>query len=300
MRGPLRRISARIAALAAAMLALAACGNDPVGEAVPEASPPFYEIANADGEVEGWMLGTIHALPDRTHWRTEPIENAIEIADSVIVEVADLTDQAKLAAIYAQLATTPGLPDLSERVDADQRPALFNILARGGIDASSFGSTETWAAAIRLAQVGTTGDPANGVDRAVIADFAGRPVIELEGAAAQLAIFDGLAEQDQRDLLSGIITEFKQLEDDPARLRNAWLSGDETVLIEATTTGIMADAEVRDALLVDRNRDWTETLTEMLAADQRPLVAVGAAHLVGEDGLGAMLEAQGYSVRRVE
>lgn len=300
MRNPLRRISARIAALLAAVLALTACGDDPVGEAVPEASPPFYEIANANGEVEGWMLGTIHALPDRTHWRTQAISYAIEVADSAVVEVADLKNQAKLAAIYAELATTPGLPDLSERVDEDQRPALFNLLARGGIDASGFGSTETWAAAIQLAQVGTTGNPANGVDRAVIEDFTGRPVIELEGAEAQLSIFDGLSEQDQRDLLSGIITEFKQFEDDPARLRNAWLSGDEAALIEATTTGIMADAGVREALLVGRNRDWAETLTEMLEDDERPLVAVGAAHLVGKDGLGAMLEARGYSVRRVE
>ena len=282
------------------MLALAACGEKPAGEAFPEASPPFYEIANADGDVEGWMLGTIHALPDNTHWRTAAIDTAIKTADIAVVEVADLEDRARLAAVYTELATTPGMPDLSERVPDEERPALFNLLARGGLDASGFGSTETWAAAIQLAQIGTTGDPANGVDKAVIREFRNRDVIELEGAEAQLSIFDRLAEEDQRALLSGVVNEAKKLEEDPARLRKAWLSGDDATLIEATTTGMMADPEVREALLLKRNRDWTAALLPILEAQDRPLVAVGAGHLVGPDSVGAMLEAQGYVIRRVE
>ncbi len=291
-----RLVSVRIAAPLAALLALAGCGSDPVAPAFDEASPPLFEITNAEGETEGWMLGTIHALPDGTNWRTPEIRAAIDAADLVVVEVANLEDNETIAAVFAQLAYTPGLPDLAMRVSEDKRPALFDLISKSNFSAAQFGSTETWAAALQLAQVGAQGDPANGVDRAVVRDFEGRTVREFEGAIAQLRIFDSLPEQDQRDLLSGIITEAKQLQADPARLRNAWLTGDTATLIDATETGIMADPELREALLVGRNRDWTKQLETMLAGDDRPLVAVGAAHLVGPDGLPAMLKASGYTI----
>ncbi len=287
---------ARIAAPLAALLALGACGSDPAGDASDKASPPLYEIANAEGEVEGWMLGTIHALPDGTQWRTPAIDAVIGEADLVAVEVANLEDREAIAATYTELSYTPNLPDLSERVSAEQRPALFELLSRSDFKPDQFGSTETWAAAIQLSQVGTQGNPANGVDRVVLQEFAGRPVHEFEGAEKQLRIFDQLAEEDQRELLAGVIAEARQIRDDPAYLRRAWLTGDKATLISATESGIMADPEVREALLVGRNRDWTKQLVDMLADDARPLIAVGAAHLVGPDGLGTMLEARGFTV----
>jgi hypothetical protein len=151
-----------------------------------------------------------------------------------------------------------------------------------------------------LAQVDAEGSPENGVDRALIRDFAGRDVREFEGAADQLVIFDRLPERDQRDLLEGVVREASDENADRGRLRRAWLSGDIAVLEEATNTGIMADPELRAALLVDRNTRWLALLAGELRAPERPLVAVGAAHLVGPDGLPAMLEARGYIVRRVD
>jgi uncharacterized protein YbaP (TraB family) len=41
-------------------------------------------------------------------------------------------------------------------------------------------------------------------------------------------------------------------------------------------------------------------LTGLLIRGARPFVAVGLAHLVGHDGLPAMLSAQGYTVTRLQ
>ena len=71
---------------------------------------------------------------------------------------------------------------LAERVPPELAAPLATILARGGVSPDRFAGTETWSAAITLARVDATGYPANGVDRALLADFAGRPVRELEGA----------------------------------------------------------------------------------------------------------------------
>ncbi len=280
-------------------LMVAACSDaprDPASGTAP--SPLLYEVMSADGATEAWLFGTIHALPDGTEWRTDAIETAVENADLLVVEIAGLDNQRVMVDTFMTLSRTPGQPDIGTRVDPDVRPMLFDLIERAGYSPHDFASVETWAAALMLAQVNATGDPANGVDRALLKDFQGRDIREFEGAEVQLGIFDKLPEADQRDLLAGVLEESQA--DDPAKLRKAWLAGDEAVLIEATNTGIMADPELRAAILTDRNDAWIGQLMPMLEQAGIPLVAVGTAHLVGTEGLPAQLEARGYTVRRIQ
>ena len=62
----------------------------------------------------------------------------------------------------------------------------------------------------------------------------------------------------------------------------------------------MEDPELREALLVRRNRDWVGQLDAILASGERPLVAVGTAHLLGPDGLPTLLARRGYTTRRIQ
>lgn len=296
-------MAARYAAaiIAPLLLILAGCSNAP-GESAADAPPPsplFYEIAAADGTVEGWMLGTIHALPPDTQWQTPAIGRVIDGADLLVVEIAALDDKSGLARTFSALATSPGMPPLPARVPAGLRPQLAAMMERGGIAEDAFSSRETWAAAIMLAQIDASGDPASGVDRAVIAAFAGRPVRELEGARGQLSIFDRLPESAQRAMLAAVVRESERAKRDPARLQRAWLAGDAGAIEGSTHEGFLADPRLRAALLTDRNRRWADALIPLLTQPPRPLIAVGAAHLVGPDGLVAKLEGQGYRLRRL-
>ena len=287
--------------LLAAGLFLAACqqqNTQAIGQPAP--APLLYEIASADGEAQGWLFGTIHALPDGVEWRTDALTTANAKADMLIVEIAALDDSAALSRIYTRLARSPNLPPITSRVSDGNRARLDILIARSAFQESDFDRVETWAASLMLAQLANTGDAKNGVDRAMITMFEGRELREFEGARAQLSIFDQLPESEQRDLLDRVIDDIERAEDDPAALRNAWLTGDEAALIEATQTGIMADPELREALLVKRNRDWIEQLVPILAQHKLPMIAVGAGHLVGADGMPAMLRAEGYSVRRLQ
>lgn len=282
------------------LLALAGCSNAPGEEqAGPPPNPLLYEIASSDGEVEGWMLGTIHALPDGTEWQTPAISRVAGDADFLVVEIAALDDGDRVARTFSALARTPGLPPLDARLPADLRPRLAAMLERGGMDAASFTNTETWAAALMLARIDAEGDPANGVDRALIRSFPSDKVRELEGAAGQLAIFDTLPESVQRTMLAAVVGDAEAAKTRAVQLRNAWLTGDETTLLAAGTTGIMTDPALREALLVARNRRWDASIAAMLAQQPKPLVAVGTAHLIGPDGLAASLRARGYRVTRI-
>jgi len=283
----------------AALLAACSPANGPEEDPPSKADPFFYEIANAEGEVAGWMLGTIHALPDDVSWQTPAIDRAIAEADVLLVEVADLGDASAQTETFQDLATTPGLDPLALRVEPELRASLDTIVERSEIPPAHFHQTESWAAAVLLSRVDTKGKPSNGVDRAVMRKFAGRKVAGFETIASQLGIFDSLAEEDQRELLKGTVREWEKGQAGGESVLDLWIEGDETKLIAALSEGFMSDEELRAALLVDRNERWMPVLLEVLEGADRPLIAVGAAHIVGPDSLSELLEEQGYTVTRV-
>ncbi|ABC63261.1 TraB/GumN family protein [Erythrobacter litoralis] len=284
-----------------AALALTGCG-EPAGDppADPPVNPLLWELTSADGEVEGWLYGTIHALPDGIEWRGDAIDDAIRSADYLVVEVAALDDGAAISRQFTQFAHSAGHPPLSQRVEPQLRDELDELIDRTALSDEDYRTFESWGAALMLAQAIRNGMKSeNGVDKALIRAFRGRGVVELEGAERQFRIFDSLAEEDQRAMLNAVIEQAQDEQTVPPEAARLWLSGDAEALAAEASKGILADPEVREALLTRRNLAWSRSLDRMLAGERRPLVAVGAAHLVGSSGLVELLEAQGFTATRL-
>lgn len=280
----------RILALAL-LAALAACGK-PTPQ--PPPSPAIWQVTAPNG-AQGWLFGTIHALPDGVNWRTPAITGALAQSGVLVVEIANLDDSAAASREFAARSTSAGLPPVLDRVPPADRANLADALDDAGIDPATLSRTESWAAALMLANAtAQTAETANGVDRALLGS--GRPVVGLESFARQFAIFDQLAAADQAVLLA----EAAKGEDgDDLDLARAWIAGDLARLEQEDKTGILADPELRQALLVGRNRDWAARIMPLVDQGKRPFVAVGAGHMLGDDGLPALLAARGYAVRRV-
>ncbi len=290
----------RLAFSFAAFSLATACGDQAAQPLEPTSYPALWEIAREDGAVEGWLFGTVHALPDDFAWRSPRLEQAIEDADTLVVEVGDLDDGAKLSALFEDMAFDQPEGPISARIREDLRDEFDELLVKAKVRRSYFDPMESWAAALALAQVAQEGQPENGADRALIEAFEGRDLIELEGARSQLAIFDSLPRAEQRDLLNAVLEEAATHGRDSGRLARLWRDGDTDGLEQLTRRGMLADPELRQALLIDRNTAWATRIENLLSARDRPLIAVGAGHLLGEDGLPALLQANGYVVTRVE
>ncbi len=277
------------------MLALSACKPAP-REVV---TPALWEVTGERGE-RAWLLGTIHALPAPVKWRSAQMEAALAGSDRLVLEIVGIDNPRAVAQIYARLAASPGQPPLDTRVPPPLRSQLLALMREFKLDPGQFSETETWAAALTIANAAQAEANADfGIDREILSAAKGKPVEELEGAAAQLGLFDALPEAEQRDLLAAIVIEAAQDSGDD-RLGKAWRTGDMAVLDAETRTGMMADPELHRVLLTDRNNAWANRLAAMLQQGARPLVAVGALHLAGTEGLPAQLAARGYTVRRVQ
>lgn len=277
------------------ILGLAGCARP------EEVRPGFWLVEGPKGE-KAWLLGTIHALPRPVDWRSAKIDAALNEANLLVLEVADINDDSKTARAFADLSKSPGLPPLSQRVPDDLRTELSDELQQGGLKAGSLDPYETWAAALMLQNAissDSENDTGNGIDRAVAKAWKG-PVTEFEGAAAQLAIFDHLPEAQQRALLSAILTEGPGRKEQLRTLQMAWARGDMDLIARTTDKDFGKQPELRETLLLGRNRAWTAKVEALLAQGSRPFIAVGAAHLAGKDGLPALLAAGGWKVTRLQ
>lgn len=290
--------------LAAALL-LVSCQGDPPRHDMTETeaqtgNPALWEISDGKGNVEGWLFGTIHTLPDGVKWQSSAFYDIAKQADMLVVEVANLEDGNSLQALFSQMAfDTPSGP-VSRRIDPQLSDDFNSLIEKGGVNPDAFDGMESWAAALALAQLAQAGKSENGVDMALLKQFSGRDIVELEGASAQLQVFDSLPEKEQRDLLNAVIQEAAENGNASDKLASVWKSGDLKQLEAITRKGMLADPELKQALLVDRNADWATKLANLLSTDTRPLVAVGAGHMLGDQGLPALLTQQGYIVRRVQ
>jgi uncharacterized protein YbaP (TraB family) len=283
----------RALALAAA-LALAGC--EAPGEDWPPPSPALWQVSDAGG-VRGWLFGTIHALPDGAEWQTPALDAALDDAGVLVVEIAALGDAATAGAAFDRLAHSPGLPPLTRRVAAAERAALAAALARAGLDEADFATTESWAAALEIAAAARDGEAGNGADRALLTR--GLPTIGLESHAEQFAIFDRLNPQDQAVLLAETARGAGRASTG-RELAEAWLAGDLATIEAESARGFLADPELRQALLTGRNQAWAGRIAGLLAGGRQPFVAVGAAHMLGDQGLPALLAARGYTVQRIQ
>ena len=281
--------------LAALALALALAGCGAPARDWPDPSPALWEVTGPGG-AHGWLFGTIHSLPEGAKWRTRAVDQALARSGVLVVEIADLGDAAAAKDAFDKLATTPGLPPLSQRVPARDRPALAAFLDQAGLDDDAFPHTETWGAAMILANRVRQGDPDSGVDRALIAGA--KQVEGLETFAQQYGVFDALPPGDQADLLLALAKEAAgEAEDKEA---TEWLTGDLAGLERGSAAGVLADPDLREALQAARNRRWADRIDKLLEAHEQPFVAVGEGHMFGDENLPALLRARGYTVHRVQ
>src|SRR4029079_392855 len=93
----------------------------------------------------------------------------------------------------------------------------------------------------------------------------------------------------------------KELHTEQAMLNEAaraWKQGDAATLERITLEDLKSDPLMYQRLLLDRNRAWLPKIEALFTRPRPTLVIVGAAHVVGPDGLLQMLKAAGYSIEQ--
>jgi uncharacterized protein len=80
----------------------------------------------------------------------------------------------------------------------------------------------------------------------------------------------------------------------------AWTKGDVAGIARTFDRDLAGSPELEQALIQRRNANWSRWIEQRMAQPGAVMIAVGAGHLAGKDSVIAMLQRQGYRVRRVQ
>jgi uncharacterized protein len=252
-----------------------------------------------------YLFGTIHLLPDGAKWSSVAIDHAVEQSDTLTIEVTGTEDLANVSSVFSSMAVATGLPPLSQRVDSKLLPQLKAVVANGNTPDKTLNQLETWAAALRIAST-TAGNiglgQTNAVETVLNNRFAarGKATRSLETITQQFSFFDQLAEADQRAMLNAILRDARGETAQTQRLIDAWLTGDQSAILQQANPGVMATPNIREVLVTKRNQRWADQLSVSLARGERTFVVVGALHLAGKQGVPALMARKGHVVARVQ
>ncbi|HYC98013.1 MAG TPA: TraB/GumN family protein [Brevundimonas sp.] len=261
--------------------------------------PALWVVKDADSTL--YLFGTVHLLRPTTGWGTDRVDAAFDSASRVVLEISNPDDQAAVIPLVQQHGLSPTRP-LSSLLNAEEVAALDAAAKTIGYSAAQLEPFRPWLAALTLAvaPLARAGyDPQSGVELILKAraEAAGKPVTGFETIDEQIRILAGFPEEAQLAFLRTTLEEFETATVDLDRLVEAWAAGD-VEAIEAIGVQPMRESseDLYQALLVRRNTNWADQIQTLLDGSGTVFIAVGAAHLAGDDGIQEILERRGVDV----
>lgn len=267
------------------------------------------------GDARIHLIGTIHLDDPRLDAPTQRLRPVIAGATRLLLEM----DKPQEAALKSALANDPGmllltdtsLPDLMNESDWQ---ALVKAAQARGVPAVMAAKFQPWYLTMLLAVPPCLSDSLtdkNGLDNRLesIALAEGVPTLALESFDTIFEQFRNAPLDVQIEIMTSTIVDDEVSEDMIATLLGSYFEeahGESWQVSRVLSRRLSSlDPEQADAafaaleavLLTDRNRAWIPVIIEA-AGDGPIVVAFGAGHLSGQDGILNLLAEKGFALSR--
>lgn len=249
-----------------------------------------------------YLAGSIHALTADAYPLGAAFDEAFADADRLVFEV----DMDSLTARAPEMLTLGMYTDgrtLRDALAPETWQMLEAALPGYGMPPQVVSALEPWLVAMMLTQIEFQKagmSPEYGVDMYFHkrAAQAGKPVAGLETVDFQMGLFDELSEEQQETFLRMTLAQLDSTPQMISGMRSAWLAGDAAEMARITDT-MREYPAFHHKLLTARNEAWLPQIERLIKGDEDVLVVVGAGHLVGAEGVVAMLRERGYQVEQM-
>jgi hypothetical protein len=290
-----------IRSLALLLLGLAAAA--PQAE---EAGHPLtlWRVDGASNSV--YLLGSIHLLRAEDHPLPRAIDAAYADAEIVVMELdMDDLDPVRTQAAFNRAGVMTDGTTLRDLMGEEYYRAAEQAAAVIDVPLDMLASSEPWLAAMTVELMmlyRMEFNPMLGVEMTITnrATADGKPIEGLETIEEQIGFLDGLPLEAQREMLLQTLLQSAEVTESVDTLIDAWRYGDTATLETELLHNIEEQADLHEALIVSRNRRWAQTIATWLDDDSDYLLVVGALHLVGDDGVPALLDRAGYGIQQLK
>ena len=260
------------------------------------------------------LFGTIHLSDERVTSLSPAIRAALDAAETVALEVAEINPQAFGAAMnrLGRLLVFDDGRTLGGLLQPEERTVAGEALQKAGFPSAAHDKLKPWFVTLMLALSdcerarAMAGKQALDLQIGAAARKRGVPVVGLETIDDQLAAMASIPEADQLNMLKATLKSYSRNADLIETMLQRYLAREMSKLFPLQAEMIRAAGldpagfkSFQHALLTVRNPRMRDAALPILARGHA-FIAVGALHLIGDDGLVALLRDAGYDVVPVE
>jgi uncharacterized protein YbaP (TraB family) len=269
----------------------------------------FMWKATKDTGAVIYLVGSMHLAMPNLYPLPQPMEEAFDNADTLVVE-ADITkiDRDAMRKKMDEIGTYPKGDLLSRHLSSDGSALLKTFCKENGLSMLAFERMKPWVASMTLKMILAQKaglNPSSGIDQHFLTAAAEKHkrVVELESPEFQFNLLAGLADASMELDLQHTLIDAPRMRDMVKELTDAWRAGDAAAVDRITHTLDTDDdpalQDMEKALNDDRNGPMAEKIAANAGSDHELFIVVGAAHLVGDQGVLHRLEAKGFHVTQV-
>lgn len=248
-----------------------------------------------EGIEPSYIFGTIHVLPQSEFELEEKVKTAMDKSEELVLEI-DMTDPALQTKMYQTMAMQGGMT-LDKLLTEEEYAKLSEKLKSipGAPPIAMVNGFKPFMVATMMLSEYVGSQPAS-FEMTLMSMASARemPISGLETIESQMAIFDSIPYASQADDLMEMVEEGDEMKALFAEMVAQYKAEEINALYETTEEYTDSADEMR-FLLHDRNANWAEVLEDRLG-EKTLFIAVGAAHLGGEEGVIALLREQGYEL----
>lgn len=262
----------------------------------------LWKISKNGNEL--YLGGTIHVLKKEDYPLPVEFSKAFKKSDMLVFETnIELTKTPEFSQKMTQVLTFPAGKSLKDAISNKTFNKLKKYLAERSIPVESFLSYKPSMIVliITVIELQKMGMVDIGVDEYFHnkAKQSGKITEYFETVDEQLEFIRTMGLGNEDAMLLSSIDDMSRMEAVMNTIKSAWLSGDETKLVEVGLVEMMRDYPgIYQSLLVKRNNNWMPHIERMMSDNKVEMVLVGALHLVGKDGLLQQLRDKGYTVKQ--
>jgi uncharacterized protein len=249
-----------------------------------------------------YLLGSVHVLRAGDHPLPPVIDAAYADADTLVMEMdVDDVDPMEAHAVVTELGLIQDDRSLSDLMGPGPYAEAEAFATNVDIPLPMLASSEPWFAAVTVEQLMLTRlgfAPEYGVESHLAAKAGAdrKEILGLETIRQQLGFLDNMSLEAQRALLLQSLEDSAEIEAIMDELIHAWRYGDLDFLEGRMLADMREHPELHDSIVAGRNRTWAEQIDAFAKEKDDYLIVVGALHLIGDDGVPALLRERGYTV----
>jgi uncharacterized protein len=279
-------------------LFLTACGVSQKHEEVTTSL--LWKIEKDDLKHPTYLYGTMHLIEEEFYFFPESLKKLVIGSKRLVMELEGLPNQAEAM----KMMFLPEGQKLSDFFTEEEMNAVYAYmeaemkLTKEAFDLS-FGRMKPFI----ILQLITANQFKNATQsyEMELSRLAEEHKIELKGLETieqQLGFFDEIPLGDFGSLLGEYLTQGEEMAKQTREMQRIYRKGDLDSLMVFMTESAPELMKYDDLLLNNRNKAWIP-LIEKWIYEKPTFIAVGAAHLVGEQGVIQLLRNKGYKVTAI-